>query len=313
MKHLDEATIQSFLDGELNQNRAAEASAHLALCEICADALVAAEAEQTEINFAFASEAESPVPSQRIWARIENELEPSCAWQSKIAVCAEKTWRRRLSEFFTPAQIGFAAALAAVVLVSLFGVAFFEKQLESSNQFEAVVIAPQESLPSIAIPRDTPRENVFNQPNPIKKNPVAPKLIKQTQTQNFAPRTIKAVAVINKPEAPKNQAIAQNPKSKTQNPKSEAVLPEERSYLNSIALLSKAVAANDNLIRRPSFRVEYESSLATVDGSIAAMQAAARQHPQDQNAKRLLLAAYQNKIELLNTVSEKSQMVASLR
>ncbi len=54
MKHLNEDTIQAFLDGELYEAQMSWATEHLALCEQCTNALIKAESEVAEINLAFA-------------------------------------------------------------------------------------------------------------------------------------------------------------------------------------------------------------------------------------------------------------------
>jgi ribosomal protein S15P/S13E len=77
--------------------------------------------------------------------------------------------------------------------------------------------------------------------------------------------------------------------------------------------LSQTVASSDEEVMRPSFRVEYEQNIALMDRAINKMQKQVRRNPNDENAKRILFASYQNKIDLLNTVAEKSQLMATLR
>ena len=291
MKHFDEVTIQAFLDGEMPDERMAQATQHLSLCDFCTKALMEAEAEMADINFAFAAEASAPIPTQRIWARIENEID---FLETKIAAAkaGRKSFWESVAAVFTPAQIAFAGGLAAVILVSLFSLSVLQRQPALDGKQIADNV--KSNIPNIKI-----EEPVFV-PTPEIKDSAPPNITR-------APRPIK-VSHSNK---------IQSPKSKVQSPKSEKdftqILPEEHDYLNSIAQLSKAVNSNDEFVMRPSFRVEYEKNLAVMNQAISAMQKQARRNPKDENAKRILFASYQNKIDLLNTVAEKSQLVASAR
>ncbi len=300
MKHLAENTIQAFLDGELSDELMATATAHLAQCERCTDALLAAEAVIAEINLAFAQENALPCPTQRIWARIENEIDV-CAWHSKagksVENSAEKSVWARLGAFISPAQVAFAGGLAAVVLVSLVSLSFFEKQL-AEPRTDLALDAPsaEQNLTAVSIPETAPQ----NQPRATTVYPTA--IVKTETSAKFERASFQAAPF-------KNASL----KLKIQNPKSsESPLAEEKDYLNSIAALSNSVASVDQTMR-PSFRVEYERSLAMVDQAITQMQKQARRNPRDESAKRLLFASYQNKIELLTQVSEKTQLVASMQ
>lgn len=301
MKHLAENTIQAFLDGELSNDLMAQATAHLAGCERCADALVAAEAEIAEINLAFAAENSAPCPTQRIWARIENEIDV-CAWQPKMGKVQEKSVWARFADFLTPAQVAFASGLAAVVLISLVSLSVFEKQLNQpqdeialerpiiENRNPSQILIPESSLPVAVRP-------VANDSTARATNGNAARFVKASfQPARNNVRAVKSKADFSIANSNSNQPLA-----------------EEKDYLNSIAALSKAVSADDEMMLRPSFRVEYERNLAMVDQAIRAMQKQARSNPRDENARRILFASYQNKIELLNLVSEKSQLVASMQ
>ncbi len=299
MKHLNEATIQSFLDGELLADEASErVTKHIALCQLCADALLEAEAGQAEVNFAFAAEASAPVPSQRIWARIENEIDFLGA-PDKAKVETKSFWQQ-WGLFFTASQFAFAGGLAAVVFASFFAIQILRQAQPKPENITAEnkLDVSNAGIEEIAMATPTP-EIVETGPENLIVSPSRP------VKASYQPK--KAV----KPELRNTEA--QNPKSKIENRKSLKVLPEENNYLNSIAQLSKAVEASDEFVMRPSFRVDYERNLAVMDGAISAMQKQVRSNPKDENARRILFASYRNKIELLNTVAEKSQMIASLR
>jgi hypothetical protein len=299
MKHLDNATIQAFLDGELSDADLRHATQHISFCSKCAAALMQAEAEQLDIDFAFAVERALPVPTQRIWARIENEID-SLAWQPQKIKIEEKTLWQRCAEFLTIGQLSFAGSLAAVVLVSLFALSAFQHQIIPNTKDSAVSILKPERESresSLAAVSDVPS---FKNNNAEIEDKTA------VEWKNTAPRFIKA----------SYQAPVKVSKLKTDIQRAkpfELPVAEEKDYLNTIAQLSKAVNTSDGLAMRPSFRVEYERNLATINQAIKIMQKQARLNPKDENAKRILFASYQNKIDLLNTINEKTQLIASLR
>jgi hypothetical protein len=55
---------------------------------------------------------------------------------------------------------------------------------------------------------------------------------------------------------------------------------------------------------RPGLQVEYERNLAVVDRAIAATRSAAKSNPTDPDAADLMFAAYQSKVDLLNTIAD---------
>jgi hypothetical protein len=125
---------------------------------------------------------------------------------------------------------------------------------------------------------------------------------------------------LNLPDAPKPIGIkVDNPKPKVHRVISKpkvnpnAPLAGEKSYLNAIASLEKAIVEQSDLSMRPTLRVEYERNLAVVDKAISETQKQARRNPKDQSAAQLLYASYQSKLDLLNAVSNQNQLYASLR
>jgi hypothetical protein len=90
-------------------------------------------------------------------------------------------------------------------------------------------------------------------------------------------------------------------------------LPGEESYLSTIARLEKTVDGKKDAVLKSSERYSYEKDMAIVDESIRRMKQEVRRNPKNEGAKQVLFASYQNKIDLLNSVTEKSELMASLR
>lgn len=291
MKHLDEATIQAFLDGETPDALTAQITQHLSLCDKCTNALMAVEAELADLNLAFAAEASAPIPTQRIWARIENEIDYLEA-KTGAAKAGRKSFWEQVAAFLSPSQVAFAGGLAAVVLVSLFGLSVVQQKYETPDTAVAVNNSnPIVSTNSTPVSTSTPVETVL------------PTVDKKEETTQ--PRVIKASYT---PKRVQPKAAPKSPAKYIDVP-----LTGEKDYLDSIAQLSKAADTNGDFALSASFRVEYERNMAMMNESIKQMQRQARRNPNDENAKRILFASYQNKIDLLNTVSEKSQLMVALK
>ena len=93
----------------------------------------------------------------------------------------------------------------------------------------------------------------------------------------------------------------------------DPLLPGERSYLTAIASLTTTLETSEGGSLKPSLRAEYERNLAVVDQAIEATRRAARSDPRDEDAATFLLAAYQSKVDLLNTVADQARFSASAR
>jgi hypothetical protein len=81
------------------------------------------------------------------------------------------------------------------------------------------------------------------------------------------------------------------------------LLPGERSYLQTIAKLDSTIKSNEKDMR-PALQVEYQRNLAVVDRAIAATRSAAKSNPNDPDAADFMFAAYQSKVDLLNTIAD---------
>jgi hypothetical protein len=112
----------------------------------------------------------------------------------------------------------------------------------------------------------------------------------ETPVKPVAGRTFRTVAY-NRPSAPA-------PK-----PSPVKLMPGERSYLQTIAKLDSTIQSNKKSMR-PALQVEYERNLAVVDRAIAATRSAAKSNPNDPDAADFMFAAYQSKVDLLNTIAD---------
>ena len=90
-------------------------------------------------------------------------------------------------------------------------------------------------------------------------------------------------------------------------------LPGEESYIKTIATLEKTVDERKDEALRPSSRVAFEKDLALANDAIKKMQTEVRKNPKNEAAKQVLLDSYQSKVDLLNSVTSKTELMASVR
>jgi hypothetical protein len=187
------------------------------------------------------------------------------------------------------------------VVVLAFGVIFglVKLQTEKTPTTEQPVAQVQPATPSVVptVQDNGPREvNKADKNTAVAYQPVTPK--KNTpvnfQKNTVASRSVTPKSVTPKSVTPKSEILAAHPVK---------LLPGERAYLQTIARLDSTIKANQRAMR-PSLQVEYERNLAVVDRAIAATRSAAKKNPTDPDTTDFMFAAYQSKVDLLNTIAD---------
>lgn len=302
---LDIGTIQAFLDGELASERLEAVSRHIALCDDCAILLTEAEEESAIAFTALEQEFNGFVPTSRLWTKINDSIERE----------KKPFWKTIRAYFSMPTVAGFASL---IFVVGLFAALISLK----TNDGETSVVAK------------LPVDNVVNSPVMKKNSPssvVEPESKSASSARvaasdgaevnnfkavkaNFSPRE-----VINRQPLKIQKAsvemISKNPnplvvsESRSANPN---VLGEE-SYIKTIATLEKTVDGRKDEVLKPAARFAFERDLAVTDDAIIKMRAEVKKNPKNEAAKDVLRASYQNKIDLLNSIAEKTELMASLK
>jgi hypothetical protein len=300
----DEGTIQAFLDGELAHNASETVATHIGECDACA--LMLAEVEE-ENSYAFAAldnEFNIPVPTHRLWTKINDEIEK-----------AKPTFWQKLRanfSFTNPAVLAFASLLVVFGTFAIFW-SFQKPQVIPSNEV-AGKSEPKPTQKIGVIPIETPEIAEVTPPKIVKTRNVSPKNIPNFKIEkaNFVNETpklkVEKTQIIEKLPQPiiKNQTL----KTEDQTPN---LINGEDTYIKTIETLSKNVDSKKDQVLRPSARVSYERDIALVEQAIKTMQTKARKNPKDEGAKQILFASYQNKIDLLSSVAEKGEIIAGLR
>lgn len=280
---LDEAKLQCYFDGELSLEQMESVTSHLASCANCAAAARELEEESALVMNALAAEFEASVPTERLRQRIDEAV-----LGDRLAVAQSSSATSGLAGFFSGlfnSQRTLGYASLAVVLA--FGALIAAVKMNSTpppapvpDRIANNVTPPAPVNADIQKTAALPSNSSENTP-PIKVN--AP--VKQ-RANNSAFRTVNYVT----PSA----ASEHHPVK---------LLPGERSYLQTIAKLDSTINSNKKSMR-PGLQVEYERNLAVVDRAIAATRSAAKSNPSDPDAADFMFAAYQSKVDLLNTIAD---------
>lgn len=297
-KCFDEGTLQAFLDNELSSEMSQTVARHLVDCDPCA--ILLAEVEE-ETAFAFAAieqEFGGLVPTQRLWTKINESIEVQhrkrSVWQYIL------TFVSSLS-FTNPHVVAFGSLLLIVGVVSALIVVKNDNpaanglaNVKSNNSINQVAKTDEPVSPV--------GDNVapaFN--NDKRSNPANPPV--RRENANFVKRE--------NTQKPFEKVPSRRDDFHPQ-PAVYQYLDGEESYVTTIARLEKTVDQSKDEVLKPSARFSYEKDLAVVNDTISKMKKEVKKNPKNDDAKQVLFASYQNKIELLNSVTQRSELMASL-
>jgi len=276
---LDEATLQAYFDGELSIELMERATSHLASCVTCAAAARELEEESAWLTSALAAEFEASVPTERLRQRIDAAVlgERVAFAQSTARSSGLAGFFAGLLSFGTQRTLGYASLAVVLAFGVIAGVVMMKDKSNSvgtTAQIETNQPPPANSevdkQPTPVIAENTPAESV------------------ETPVVSRPNRNIR-----------RNRTLA----SYTPTPTPVRLLPGERAYLQTIARLDSTIKSNEKAMK-PSLRAEYERNLAVVDRAIAATRSAAKSNPNDPDAADFMFAAYQSKVDLLNTIAD---------
>jgi len=282
--------MQAFLDCELSQDEVSRVSGHIATCDACAGTLAEAEEESAFVFSALDREMTSLVPTQRLCNKINDSIsdEPSRlpVWQQLWAL---------VSSTFTSPSLAIAASLVIVAGIGallMFNRAPVSSPVETIAKTTTAPAPVQQTAPDTAI-APAPAGDIADTDIAPRRNDVARQ---RGDVYEAAYR----------PEPRRVAPAAAQPV------KAGAYMPGEESYVRTIATLSKTVDEKKDGIMGASERVAFEKDLALVNDSINKLRTEVKRNPSNESAKQVLYSSYQNKIELLNSVAQKEELIASL-
>ena len=279
---LDEGKLQAYFDGELPIEMMESVTSHLASCVTCAAAARELEEESAFVMSALSAELEASVPTERLRERINEAVlgDRLALAHSRQRVGGLAGFFSGLLNFGTQRTLGYASLAVVLAFAAIVGVVKLRTNTVPSLDDKANVQAgnkqPNNNQQIAQVPPtsdSTPIQQHINSP------------VRET-SKSFVPVRYKT-APVSTPAS--NHAVK--------------LLPGERSYLKAIARLDSTIKSNKKNMR-PALQVEYERNLAVVDRAIAATRSAAKSNPNDPDAADFMFAAYQSKVDLLNTIAD---------
>lgn len=280
---LDIGTIQAFLDGELRSGESTRVSSHLALCDTCMSMLAEAEDESAIVFPALEREFNTLVPTQRLWTKINQAL----VTERENAPFWQKAWAFLALSIANP-SITVAASL--VLVVGVVAAIWMNKVTDQTVAFNP---APTTSASRSQAPASTQQ---IETPVPVLVSS------SRAETASYRPES-RPVNVVQASYSSRVVAAGT----------ANGYLPGEESYVKTISNLARTVNEQKDEVMRPSERIAYESDMAVVDDAIVKMRTEVKKNPRNESAKQVLYTSYQNKIDLLNSVSQKQELMASMR
>ncbi len=311
-------TIQAYLDGEIAPDLSKKVIKHVALCDKCASMVSELEEESATVFAALESELNPLVPTERLRTKVfasikEIEAESKVGWRERLG--AQLAFIKEI-DLRSPA---FAAVAVTVLFVGTFAVAL--KVLPPMSGLEQVVVVNPSEIVQKApqVEKIGGRDQEVSGADEVETSDdlksdkrAAPKKIPTVyvpKNRNARPRVIKAG--YRPTGASRKRKASRRKASVTPKANAPAILGED-VYISTIATLNRNVDANKDEVFRPKERIAFEKNLAMLNHTIKKMKAVVRKNPKNAAAKELLKTSYQNKIDLLNSVSERSELVASL-
>lgn len=291
--------IQAFIDGELSSAESDAFTAHVAACDECAVRLADAEQEAEMVFASLGRELDPLVPTQRLWSKINTAIESERRDDS--------VWTKVRSFFAFPlANPSMSAALGLLLVFGLAAAWFIDREPQSStNKVETIAkVGASSEKPSAAAMPDTASETSAETPE------------RSRLSAAESPRVTRAsVPTTGEFRAEKADIRQSQPRTAVNNARpaaSEFVISGEETYVKTIADMSRNSRGSSSASMRPNEMIAFERNMAIVDDSISRMRNELRKNPNNTAAKQLLRSSYENKIDLLNSVALREELVAGI-
>ena len=140
---IDEGTLQSWFDGELDANAAANVTAHLHSCVPCAEAARTLEAENLILSEGLSAEFAAAIPTERLRQRVD-----AAVAELHVAGAApvNRSWWSALGDLLPSFRVlAYASATAAVLLAGWLAVVYLKRDQPTA------LVTIRGGLPEIAL------------------------------------------------------------------------------------------------------------------------------------------------------------------
>ncbi len=300
-KCFDLGTIQAFTDGELVSDQSERLLKHVSGCGDCAALLSECEEES---SFAFTildDELNVLVPTERLRSKVFDSI-------SEIEGRSRSGWLRGLSAgmlgAFSFKSPGFAAAFSVIIAVG--ALALFINVYRAPVGVNEVAVKT-DPLGPVTMVEDSVRNST---PAPAESPASAGERTESGDTSSQFRVTNAVQRVPTRTRAAASQRNSGSADSSNALP--EPIIVSEGSYLQTIATLERTVKFGKETLR-PSERVSFERDLAVVNDAIVKLRDEVKRNPDNEGAREILKTSYQNKVDLLNSVAQKTELMASLQ
>ncbi len=289
-------TIQAFLDGETTPDVSLRLTDHVSACDTCARVMADAEEETSLVFSTLERELNSLVPTQRLWSRINETIEVEKSrtpiWH-KVLVFVRVT--------FANPSISVAAGI--LLVLGMFALLI---TVPDGNSSGLVTVDPVQPSSQVASAQNETVSISTTGGDPVIPSPstnagIRTSNLKSTELGTLA-ASVRAGPREIRPQYAVDRATA-----------ADGYLPGEESYVKTISELKQNVDDQKDTVLTPSTRVSYERDMAVVNDSIKRMREVVEKNPRNQAARQVLYSSYQDKIDLLNSVAQREELMASLR
>jgi anti-sigma factor RsiW len=291
--------LEEYLDGELDERTTKIVEAHLAACEVCANAYDALVSEAT----LYAAYERGIEVSPRLWGGVEARIRSEMTG-------GEVGLLQRVSAWFAPLFTAprFSPALTAALVLVAIALTVGVMKLTGSREQASTEIARNSRLnvnpnaqpaPTTTQPAETstpaPVESPTSAPNEKTEPKPSPENRKNPSSEQK--RTI---------PIPHSGASVQLVASNKQETPEQLVREAEQRYLAAINMLQRDVASKRPKLD-PQTTARFDETLAAIDRSIAETRRTVAQHSNDPVAVQYMLSAYAKKVEVLREMAHIEQ------
>jgi len=298
-KCYDIGTIQAFLDGELASEQTEAIARHVSACDGCAVLLAEAEEESAFAFSALEQEFNTLVPTQRLWTKINDSIERE-----------KKSFWKPIFVFLRQPS---TAAFASLIFVAVVSITLLSLKPDEPAKIATRNDAKIQNLIPVASTNLTKNAAISVAPSAPSLNPPVKReanFVNYNQNKEEV-RPVKASLV-------QIESKARNSKTPVATPDAVRITASdnvagEESYLKTIASLTETVNERKDQTLTASSRFAFERDLAVTNDAIKKMKKEVQKNPNNEAAKQILRASYQNKIDLLSSVADKNELMASLK
>jgi anti-sigma factor RsiW len=288
--------LDQYVEDELDEKRAAQASSHVNACAECACYYEDLKRER-QIYFRYFTSLEA---TPALWVGVRAGIEEI----ERNRVSVDHRFRERLAAAFGISSFNPAYAAVALALLITFGVVIgvIKYQFAESRSQSELASQKGDALRVKSLPGERGATDGAVIPD-------------EEDTKGESGNGTSKIAGVRAENQRRSDAFRSVPvKRVRQNSFSasaarklttvEAVEKAQRQYLNALATLSRDIEGRRTRLL-PDVVSQFEKSLADVDRTINATEQAVREQPTDVAAVQYMTAAYAKKIELLRDIASR--------